>query len=336
MGTPQQQVDSYLGKDWYAEWQALNKKIDQEDHHFFQNRVRLHLSLSSPLVDRIYDDFKALEKIAGDYSNGMTLIGNGRRPNKEKIGQVHDLYTLALIVVETENDTLDAMFKVGLAAAWIVFPVVLLQAQAQGMLQALEELRKELKKAEHEVSKARNKRAFHLAVAFVEAIFPEISLAARAGVFLSDVIVDKALGPPDPTTAQKYVGIVTPGVKQFSEAVHNIPAYSHAAHEVAHNMGKVATVATFYFDYQEISEGTERVEKLTELTEKAKRGYDSLVKVLEDNKPRIEEFLRAFDRWTRGIESIRQNGDIARRKLSEDIDEYGYPRLQPMAWPIAA
>ena len=101
-------------------------------------------------------------------------------------------------------------------------------------------------------------------------------------------------------------------------------------------MGKVATVATFYFDYEEISEGTERVERLTELTEKVKRGYDSLVRVLEDNKPKIEEFLRAFDRWTRGIESIRENGDIARRKLSEDIDEYGYPRLQPMAWPIAA
>ena len=336
MGTPQQQVDSYLGDNSYAYWQQLNRQVEEEEHRSFQNRVRLHLSFSSPLVERIFDDFKVLTKLADDYSKGMTLIVNGRQPNKEKIEQVYDLYSLALVVVSTENDTLDAMFKMGFAAAFITFPMLLLQAEAQGMLNALEELKKELKKAEHEVSNARNKRAFHLAVAFAEAIFPEISLTARAGIFLGDVIMDKALGPPEPTTKQKYVGIVTPGVKQFAEAVHHIPEYSHAAREVANKMGKVATAATFYFDYEEISEGTERVEKLKEVTERVKTGYDSLVKFLEDNKPKIQQLLATFDRWARAIEDIRKTGDIARKRLSEEIAEYGYPRVQPMAWPVAA
>jgi uncharacterized membrane protein YciS (DUF1049 family) len=336
MAAPKQQVDAYLGNGWYDEWQKMDQQETDAEHLFFQNRVRLRLPLGSPLIDRVWADFNVVTKIQGDYARGMTQIVNGRRPNKEKIGQVHDLYTLALIVVDTENEILDAMFGTGLVAAWVIFPFLLLQVQAKGMLDALQELKKELEKAEHEVSNARNKRAFHLAVAFFEAIFPEISLTARAAIFLGDVIVDKALGPPDPTTQQKYQGIVTPGVKQFSEAVHNIPEYGHTAHAVASKMGKVATVATFYFDYEEISEGTERVEKLKELTEKVKSGYDSLVKVIEDNKIKIEQFLRAFERWTQNIEKTREANDTARKQLKDDMAEYQYSMTRPMAWPDAA
>jgi hypothetical protein len=336
MATPKQQVDAYLGDGWYDDWQKMNNQVSDANHEFFKNRVRLQLDHSSPIVERIDDDFDVLGRIAGDYSRGMNLVALGRHPDKEKLGQVFSLFTLAIIVVENENDMLEAMFVTGFAAAWIVFPFVLLQAQAQGMLDVLEDLKKELKKAEHEVSNARNKRAFHLAVAFVEAMFPEISLGARAGIFLSDVVMDKALGPPDPSTAQKYTGIVTPGVKQFSEAVHHIPEYSHGAHAVAENMGKVATVATFYFDYEEISEGEDRAEKLRELTEKVKRAYDSLVKVLQDNQSKIQQFLGAFDRWTRAIEGIRQNTDTYRKKLSDDMNEFGYSPAKIVSWPDAA
>jgi hypothetical protein len=336
MGTPKQMVDAYLRNGTYDEWQKMDEQGSDAESKFFLRRGQLQLPLSSPLVRRMSRDFEVVDKIADDYSSALKLVSGGRRPSKDRIWQVHDLYQLALIIVDNQNDMLDAMFATGFAGALIVFPVVLVEAQANQMLDALEELLKELKKAEQEVSSARNKRAFHLAAAFFEAAFPEISLAARVGIFLSDVIVDKALGPEDPTTIQKAKGIAPPGVKQFSEAVHHIPEYGHAAHEVADDMGKVATVATFYFDYEEISEGEDRVEKLTELTERVKRGYDGLVKALNDNKVRIQQFLLAFERWMNVIEDIRAQTDGYRERLSDDMDEFGYSVNKVTAWPDAA
>jgi uncharacterized membrane protein YciS (DUF1049 family) len=336
MGTPQQLVDSYLGPKTYDEWQKMDQQERNAEHEYWQNRIRLQLSLSSPLVQRINPDFDVVYKIAGDYSSALKLVSVGRQPNKAKIIQVHDLYTLALIVVDNENDMLQAMFATGFAAAWVVFPFAILQAQANAMVDGLEELKKELKKAEHEVSNARNKRAFHLAVNFVEAIFPEISLLGRLGIFVGDVIVDKALGPPEPTKTQRVVGVATPAVKQISEAVHQVPEIGHAAHEVAEKMGKVATVATFYFDYEEISEGEDRVEKLKDLTERVKRSYDALVKVLADYKVKIQQFLMAFERWTKAIEDIRLSTDNYRKRLSEEMAQFNYSVNKTTNWPDAA
>jgi hypothetical protein len=336
MGTPKQMVDSYLGNGTYDEWQKMDTQESDAESNFFLRRGQLQLALSSPLVDRISKDFEVVEKIAGDYSKALKLASLGRRPSKERIGQVHDLYQLALIIVDNQNDMLDAMFATGLAGALIVFPVVLLQAQANLMLDALEELQKELKKAEQEVNHARYKAAYHLVATCIEAMCPEISLAAHAELFLSDLMVDKALGPPDPTTIQKVKGIAPPSIKLLSEAVDHIPEFGQKAHAVAEKMGKVATAATFYFDYEEIAEGGDRAEKLRELTEGVKRGYDGLVRVLDDNKVRIQEFLLAFERWMKVIEDIRTKTDGFRERLSEDMGEFGYSVRKVIAWPDAA
>jgi uncharacterized membrane-anchored protein YhcB (DUF1043 family) len=332
MPDQKQQIDSFLGNGWYDEWRQMDKQVVDEGNRFDAYRTRLKLSFASPLIDQIYEDQRLLNTIAKDYRQGMTLVLNGRPPVKEKLKKLHDLYTLALGAAENDNDVLEALFVTGFAAAWVVFPFALLEARSQTMLAALEELKKELEEAERELTNAHRKRAFHLAVAFFEAMFPEISLTARVGIFLSDVAMDKALGPKRPTTAQKYTGIVTPGVKQFSEAVHHIEEYGETARSVAEKTGKVATVATFYFDFKEIGEGEERVEKLTELTKEVKEAYDKLIKVLDENRPKLNLFLANFQKWMQAIESISMTAANIRRALSDDIARYGYNRGSAAMW----
>jgi nucleotide-binding universal stress UspA family protein len=336
MGTPKQMVDAYLGDGTYDEWKKMDIQGSDAESKFFLRRSQLQLPLSSPLVERISEDFEVVDKIADDYSAALKLASVGRRPSKERVRQVHDLYQLALIVGDNQNDMLDAMFATGFAGAMIVFPVVLLEAQANQMLDALEELQQELEKAEQEVSNAKCKGAFHLVATCIETMIPEVSLLAHAGFFLSDLIVDKALGPSDPTTIQKVKGSAPPSIKLMSEAVHHIPEFGHKAHAVAEKMGKAATAATFYFDYEEISESGDRAEKLRELTESVKRGHDGLVKVLEANKVRIHQFLLAFQRWMNVIEGIRTETDGYRERLSDDMDEFGYSIRKATTWPDAA
>ena len=207
-----------------------------------------------------------------------------------------------------------------------------MQAQANALLAALGPLQDELKKAEREARNAKIKQGAHAVLAFFEAMFPEISLPARGLIYLGDVALDKALGPGDATTVQKYRGDITPGVKQFSEAVHHIPEYSHGARELAEKTGKVATIATFYFDYEEVSESKEKVEKLRELTEKVKDAYDKLTETLEKNKARLDKFLMDFERWTQAVDSIRLTADNVRKALNDEISKAGYSRTQPKMW----
>jgi hypothetical protein len=332
MADPRRQIDSYLGDGWYDDWQKMDKEADLQEKRYDQNRAHLKLPFTSPLFDRIEGDLRVLYKIQADYRQAMNLIISGRKVDTKKIDQLYDLYSLAIGVADTENDVHEALFLTGFAAAWVMIPFMLLQAEANALAQTIEELEKALKEAESEATKAKVKAGIHGVITVLEFIFPEVSLVARAGIFLGEVAVDKALGPKDQSTAQKYTGIGTPGVKQFSEAVHDIDEYSDTARSVAGKTGKIATAATFYFDYEEITEGSERVEKLETLTRNAKSAYDSLVKTLRDNKPKLDQFLIAFDRWVRAVEDIRLTAGNIREALSADITKFGYSRTQPMVW----
>src|SRR5579872_1687722 len=331
MPDPKQQIDASLGSGFYDEWKQMDADLGNENNRFDSIRRLLNLPFS-PIFDRAYDDFRTVNDIARDYQQGMSLILAGRAVNVGKLKEIHDLYTLALGVAENDNDLLEAFWGSGFAAAWVIFPFTLLQAKSNAMLAALKELKKELAEAEHEVNKAVWKRRIHLVVSFVEAMFPEISLTGRAALYLGDVILDKALGPKNTSTAQKYFGDVNPGVKQFSEAVHHIEAYGETAKGVFEWTGKASTVATFYVDFEEIGEGEERVEKLKSLMEKVKDAYDALHKTIEDNKSKLMAFLAAFDRVVLAIESVRINGDNIRQALVDDAAKYRYPRGAAASW----
>jgi hypothetical protein len=332
--TPQQRIDSYLDPGWYYEWTQMERQVDGEQRRYDSIQRLLKLSFISPLYDRIWSDFNLLIKIAKDYRQGMNFVIDGRKVSKVKIGQVHDIYTMALGVVEGENDVLEALWATGFAAAWVIFPFVLLQAQSQAMLDAIAELTKELKRAEREATKTVIKTSVHAAVVLFELFVPELALAARAAIYLGEVAIDKALGPEHPTAKQKIVGDVTPGVKQFSEAVHHIPEYGKRAQAIAKKTGRAAIAVTFYFDAEELAEGYERVNQLKELLEKVQDAYTKLVRVIEDNKPMLEKFLAAFDRWTQTIESIRKTAGNVRGALSDEMAKAGYGQTQVMVWSL--
>ena len=333
MVAPQQQIDSYLGPESYADWKDMEGQARGEQNRYDNIRRLLNLPWISPLYDRSETDLNILNSIAGDYGRGMNLVASGRKVSKAKIEQVQELYTDALIVVDGETDILEALWASGFAAVWVLFPFVLLQARSQEMLDALPALREELARAEREVLKTQAKTTIHLFLTFFELLNPELALTRRAAIYLGEVAVNKVLGPDDPTTFQKYEGITTHGVEQFSHAVHHIEEYGEKARSVANWTGKAATAAKFYFDVDELLEGYERLDKLKELIEKVKHAYDRLIKVIEDNKPKLQQFLFAFDRWMRSIEDARVAVAKTRQTLYDEMSRYGYDYRHTMVWP---
>jgi hypothetical protein len=338
MAGPQQQVDGYMGQGSYQQWLDMDRQGENE-HRRLERAVKLlQLPFISPLRSRSEWDADLMDKIAYDYKQGMTLAAAGRRVNKEKLTQMYDLYSLSLGVMDSDNDVLEALVGMGLAGVMVIFPFVLFQAKANLMLDAVKELLKELKKAESEVTKAKIKMGIHAVVTAFELMASELALPVRAAIYVGEIVVDKALGPKDQTTAQKYVGDVTPGVKQLSEAIHHIDKYSEETRAVAEKTGKVATVATFYFDVEEIAEGSERVEKIKELITEAKKAHDELLLVIRNGEPRLRQFAIALERVMTAIGNARDQADATRDELTQDIRQFRYDtrRGHPLPWPIAA
>jgi len=332
MADARQSIDAFLGQGFYDEWQNMDRRLDREGRQFDLNRGRLRIPLTSPLIDRIWDSLSLANKIAKDYARGMNLVTSGGRVTKKKLLEIHDIYTLALPLVEQENDILDATWVTGFAAMWVVFPFLLLEARSREFEEALRKLVDALHEAERNVTKAKAKMYIHGVAAFFEAMFPEISLTARAAIYLGDVALDKALGERDAPASKKYPGIVTPGVKQFSEAVDGIEAYGETAREFAKKTGKVATVATFWFDHQELGEGVERVERIKDLLEETKRAYDSLKMVIATNRPKLEQFMLGYERWMTSIKGAVDTAANMRRQLYDDMTAIGYSSIGTFIW----
>ena len=339
--SPQQNIDSYLGRDSYQGWMD-EKKYAQEEKARAERLARtLNVSLSdrtsltNPLLRQLSDDVDLLDTLGKDLQQGMNLVAAGKRPSpKEQLEGVYALYGTAASVVEQMNDILEAIQVTGLFAIAVKFPFMLFQLRAKETLEALNELIKELKEAKTEVHKAEAKAAIDVILHVAEALAPELSLTARAGIYLFDVVKDKALGPDHPTKGQRYTGDVVPGVEQFGEAVHEIEEYGEKTRSVAKKLGKTATVATFYIDYKEIAEGRERVEKLENATEKLHESYEALMKVIKENAPRQREFEAAFERAIRAIEEVRQGASNARGVLEDEMRKSRY--RSPVAWKIAS
>ncbi|MEP7076027.1 MAG: hypothetical protein ABI878_09460 [Acidobacteriota bacterium] len=334
MALPKQNVDGYLGNGWYDEWQEMDRKVETEKKRLVNAKTRLNLSIISDLYDRIRNDVDIADAVKQDYDAGLNLIALGKRVNKQTVATIHDLYTISIVVAETENDMLEALWTVGLVAAFIAFPMAALELRANELAKLIPELEKELKEADKEARNAKVKTGIHAAITVFEFIFPEISLLGRAGIYLGEVVVNKALGPSDPTKFQRYEGDTTPGVKQFSEAVHHAEEYGHTAHNVAQKVGTAATAATFYFDAKEISETSERAEKLKEIFEKVKESYDKLQKLLDDNKPRIKDFLLALERWLQAVDDVRMTAANARSARTSDMTAAKYDPHKTLTWPI--
>jgi len=335
MPSPQQQVDGYLGPGWYTEWTQMDRQAADEERRFHDNKRRLAMSIVSPLYDRISSDLDTLRGVSEDYHRGLDLIVQGRRPAKDKVGTIHDFYTLAVGVMETENDLLDAMFWTGFVAAWVTFPFVLFEYQAQQLSTMIGKLKKILHEAEKEARNAKMKTAIHGVITVFETLVPELSVVTHVSVFLGEVVANRALGPSDATTFQKYEGIVTPGTKTVAETFHHVHEFSETTRDVAKQTGRVATAATFYFDVHEMSESSEKVEKIEKVMEEAKAAYDKLQRTIADNKPKLRQFLAAYDRWILAIDSIRETAANTRNALKADMAAARYDARRVYPWPMA-
>jgi hypothetical protein len=340
-------------RDWFIEFSQLSADFALERERFEHSKIRVaKLAIFDPVRRDIRLDLDILDSIVSDFRAGLNLMNAGRKVSQLDLFVVSRLGWLLLGVVQAENDGLELLFKYSIQSALIFLPFDMMALKARYLQKRLEELVEELREAELEVRKAEIKFAIHALIATAEELFTPLKLASRFGILVTEHLIDRWLGPEKPTTKQKnigYIGFGTSVAKQVFETVHHIEnpkmifghkvTIGHGTRSVANQLGKGATVGIFYLDLLEITETREHAAELSEALKETQHAYDDLREEIGKAKPKLALLYTLVQQWTREIEALRMDADLARKAFSEDKAELAWPRNyypgQPMLWKFS-
>lgn len=323
MADSKQAIDGVLGVGWFDEWQQMEKDISSEAQRTQTNLSRFS-SVGKP--DQLRSDVSLLTKVATDYRQAMNKIVSNQTIDQVRVGQVHDILTLALGVVKHDNNALDAAFTVGVVQAFVAIPMAMLASQAKNLIKSLEALKLQLEQAKRERKEAWAQAAINMAVTGISTIIPPLGLLAtmaRAGIAAGQFLIDDALGPTTPT-------VMTAGSKstyvasQLVDPLAKIERLGATTQKIAKGAGRYVTVVGFYFDSNEIGIASRNVAKLESAMKMAKNAYNDLLSKIKKNKPVIDKFLSNYKRWQVSIASIRKNADSIRKALIAEMKKTRY------------
>jgi hypothetical protein len=320
MANEKQLIDSFFEKGSYDESLKMEKQWIAEAKQFEKFQKLLGSDFEA-MQFHVGSDLAILGAAAKDYKQAMNQIVIGRPPSKAKFIKMHDLYSLALVIVQTDNDMLEAFFITGLAGAFVIFPFAMLALAAQRVAAILPGLIKTLKEAESRCTKLKWKRFLHVVITALEALFPEISIAARAGIIIADIAMDEFCKPKEEsqTVVAKNAAITT--VKQFTEQVEHIHSLHWTLKAGAQEIGLGASAVTLYIDTKEIEESEEKAEALAELTESFKNAYEDLVKLIDKHKPKLVQFEAVFNRWMQGVRDLSDTAQNGRDEFNKQYSD---------------
>jgi hypothetical protein len=322
MATPQQTIDGVLGQGWYDEWQQMELATAREKKRTEVNAARLGFKASGT-AGGLGRDLRLLERVASDYRDAMNRIARGQRVDANKVGQIHDVLTLALGTVQEVNNALDAAAAVGVIAAIVAIPVAIFEQRASRLTELLEELKPLLEQAKHERNEAWVQLTINAALTGITCLMPPLGLLAKLGIAAYQSLLDVAIGPSK-STAASVGGKASHFGAAVGEAVSEADKVGRTTKRIAKGAGRFAVVTGFVFDGHEVLVGYRNVDRIKQVMARAKKAYDDLMAELQKHKPTLAKFQTNFQKWLVSIESILKTAAAIRSKLQEEIKRTGY------------
>jgi hypothetical protein len=323
MATRRDTVDAALGRGWYDQWQKMELDVMRLRSRTAVNNKRYSAIRAPEATDWLWSDARLLEAVATDFRNAMNRIARRQSVDKRKVGQMYDVLSLALGVVQHDNDALDAGYAAGIVAGFVALPLKMFQQTAGQLTQLLQTLRQQLEKAKKERTEAWVQTGINTALTVITALSGPIGLLGRGVIAAGQWVLDDALGPKTSTaaTAGSKTSI---SVSQLGEAAAQAERLGSKVQRIGKAAGGTATVTGFVFDVNEILIGYRNVEQVRTAMSKAKRAYDQLIAQIKKHRPAIQKFQRDYQKWQVAIKSIRENATRIRNALRDELKQTGY------------
>lgn len=326
MTTPKQAVDSVLGKGWYDEWQKMEQSTKELKKRSEVNVNRYTGLGASEILKILSADAQLLERVSSDYGKAMNLLVTGGKVDTKRLGEIHDVFTLALGVVEEDNKLLDSAFTAGVVAAFVAIPLAMLQQTAERLAKLLEVLKILLEQAKRERTEAYVQTAVNAAISVITVVTTltgPIGLAIRAGIFGGQWILDSALGPKKSTTVT-VLQKSSHAAEQLLDHAGEMEKVGKKTQRVAKGAGIGFAVTGFFFDANEVLLGYRNVDQIRTAMSQAKKTYDDLIADFNRHKPALTKFQVQWRTWKTSIQDTETNARLTRDALNKAMKDTGY------------
>jgi hypothetical protein len=334
MGTVTQPVvDRYLGPGYFQFWRTQDSHR-REELKRTETLERLYGKLASRVTTRVLWDLQVLEKIALDFETGLQRIADGKPVNREQLKRIGDLYTMAVSVVEHENDRLQVVWQAGFVTAWVTFPFPLIQAQATRLQQKIERLKELLEVARREVKESWVQTLIDVAITAITFFLPEVGIVTKLVMAVGSYLIDEALGGDKSPTVDKLdkAGDVSGPALDVVERVANADS---KVSKVAGKGGKAISVAGLFFDADEIKEAYEKADKIEAIMKAAKYEFEQLQRTIRSHRPALQRLRVSLEVARRALIDLGDTAVEIRWELKKAIDQYGYSTTKPTQWRAA-
>jgi hypothetical protein len=323
-------VDGYLGPGHYHTWQDLESQTRTEVKRY-ETAVRRLGSQAQELTGRIYWDLRLLEKVAGDYREGLERIAAGKRVSKDQLDAVYEIYSLAVGVVELENDLLEIVWVSGFLTALVAFPFVVFEEQAKRLKKAIEVLQGLLKEARGVVKEAWAQGVLDTALLGITVLMPQLGIVAKLSMAVGSWVADEMLGTeksPHVAKADNAGDVAAPAL----DIVESVDKFSDRTRRIAGKAGKVIEVAGLFFDADEINEAYKHAGEIESKMKQAERAYDDLRATIRKNRTQLTKLRVTFARAKKAADDARENAGNIRGERDKSVLKSGYPTKAPILW----
>ncbi len=335
MGTAAQTIDGALGRGWYGEWQELERRREAAGPRLERYERQLAAIHADKAAEQFLKDSFWLAKIARDYRQGLDLIAKGNRLDPREVGQIHDLYTIALGVVELDNELCQGLFAGLMAIGFTLFPLGLLQYKAERLRRLTLQLKAELERAAKQVREADAQLAINTALSVVSLALPEISVLAKGALFFGQLVSDQLLGSQS-AVYHAGVGTAAQGVSAFADATEKVEILrTSTAARVARSraFGAGASFLGFTSDLDEVFATYRYKDRVAKALKQTEEAYDSLMADIRRYKHRLRGLKIAIQRWAATMNSRAAEAARVRKLLEAESRRIRYPSgFLPYQW----
>jgi hypothetical protein len=332
MAAANQTIDRYLGNGYYKTWQDLERQKRQADNRYALLERQLG-SFAGEVTNRIYWDRRLLDRVAWDCQQGMNLIAAGKAVDKAQLNGVLDVYSVALGVVELENDVLEALWAAGFVTAFVLFPFALFEYRAQQLKKVLEALQKVLETAKQEVEEVWAQGLIDTALLGVSIFLPQVGLVTKLTMAVGGYVLDEALGTDKSPTIAKLdnAGEVAGPVLDVVEGVEKM---GEKTRRVAGKAGKVVAVAGVFFDADELSQAYKHVDEIKARMNAVRKTHDEYKAMIRENAQALTKLRFSLGRAARATSDARENAERVRDERARTIKDARYSTDKPVQWVL--
>lgn len=278
--------------------------------------------LSSGFTSAYKADAGRMDKAQGNFNREWNLVVFGKSKTTKKLIPAYEKFVISLCLLEEQNNQFTALADSQVAKISIGL-IGLITEMRKGIAKRfvaveaeLKQLKKDLEKAQKEVTEAKWQAGINVALTAVTLALGPAGLGARialgVGSFAAHTLVDAALGP----SKGSVVGTVNTAAGEVASATSKLKP---AAQKLA---GAASGLVTLGLDIGEIQDAKQILADLQKRMPKVAKEYAMLAEQMKSHASHMRKLAAAYDSAVSGVQKATDKYKSSRKEYEWLLKEF--------------